>query len=249
MEKKFLNILKLNNFYSWRKFKNLVYYLVVIKRIKKMLSVNNVYLKYTKEYNTLNNINLKIDDNEHVVLFGEKESGKSSLIRVIAGLEKVTSGEVLIKNIDIKKINLKTDVSIGYISTYGAFLEKKTVEQNLAYVLKIRKYDKDVISSKVNGIMLSYGLEGLKDRKLKDLSDFDRMRVAIARLNLRKIEFLICDDIFESFAESDALKLTKMVKNLIEENDCASIVAVSNEKIAKQFEGKVVRLKFGSIVD
>ena len=249
MEKNFLNILKLNNFYRWRKFKNLVYYLVVIKRIKKMLSVNNVYLKYTKEYNTLNNINLKIDDNEHVILFGEKESGKSSLIRVIAGLEKVTSGEVLIKNIDIKKINLKTDVSIGYISTYGAFLEKKTVEQNLAYVLKIRKYDKDVISSKVNGVMLSYGLEGLKDRKLKDLSDFDRMRVAIARLNLRKIEFLICDDIFESFAESDALKLTKMVKNLIEENNCASIVAVSNEKIAKQFEGKVVRLKFGSIVD
>ena len=146
-------------------------------------------------------------------------------------------------------LNLKTDVSIGYISTYGAFLEKKTVEQNLAYVLKIRKYDKDVISSKVNGIMLSYGLEGLKDRKLKDLSDFDRMRVAIARLNLRKIEFLICDDIFESFAEPDALKLTKMVKNLIEENNCASIVAVSNEKIAKQFEGKVVRLKFGSIVD
>lgn len=214
-----------------------------------MLSVNNVYLKYTKEYNTLNNINLKIDDNEHVILFGEKESGKSSLIRVIAGLEKVTSGEVLIKNIDIKKISLKTDVSIGYISTYGAFLEKKTVEQNLAYVLKIRKYDKDVISSKVNGVMLSYGLEGLKDRKLKDLSDFDRMRVAIARLNLRKIEFLICDDIFESFADSDALKLTKMVKNLIEENNCASIVAVSNEKIAKQFEGKVVRLKFGSIVD
>lgn len=214
-----------------------------------MLVVNNVYLKYTKEYNTLNNINLKIDDGENVVLFGEKESGKSSLIRVIAGLEKVTTGEVLIKNTNVQKLNLKTDISLGYISSYGAFFEKKTVEQNLEYVLKIRKYDKDVIKSKVNGVILSYGLEGLKDRKLRDLSDFDRMRVALARLSLRKIEFLICDDIFESFAESDALKLVRMVKNLIEENECASIVAVSNEKIAKQFGGRVVRLKFGSIID
>lgn len=214
-----------------------------------MLNVSNLYLKYTKEYNTLNNINLKVENNENVVLFGEKESGKSSLIRVIAGLEKITSGEVLIKNIDIKKLNLKNDVSLGYISTYGAFLENKTVVQNLAYVLKIRKYDKDDIASKVNGVVLSYGLEGLKDRKLKDLSDFDRMRVAIARLNLRKIEFLLCDDIFENFAEIDALKLCKMVNALIDQNDCTSIVAVSNEKIAKQFKGRVVKLKFGSIID
>ena len=136
-----------------------------------MLSVNNVYLKYTKEFNTLNNINLKVEDGEHVVLFGEKESGKSSLLRVVAGLEKVTSGDVLVKNIDVKKLNLKSDVSLGYISALGAFLENKTVEQNLAYVLKIRKFDKNDINSKVNGVVLSYGLEGLKTRKLKDLSD------------------------------------------------------------------------------
>lgn len=214
-----------------------------------MLNVSNVYLKYTKEYNTLNNINLKIETGEHVVLFGEKESGKSSLIRIIAGLEKVTSGDVLIKNIDIKKLNLKTDVSLGYISTYGAFLENKTVEQNLSYVLKIRKLDKDDIASKVNGVILSYGLENLRNRKVKDLSDFDRMRVAIARLNLRKLEFLICDDIFENFADADAIKLSKMINSLIDQNDCTSIVAVSNEKIAKQFKGRVVKLKFGSIID
>lgn len=214
-----------------------------------MLSVNNVYLKYTKEFNTLNNINLKVEDGEHVVLFGEKESGKSSLLRVVAGLEKVTSGDVLIKNIDVKKLNLKADVSLGYISALGAFLENKTVEQNLAYVLKIRKFDKNDINSKVNGVVLSYGLEGLKNRRLKDLSDFDRMRVAIARLSLRKIEFLICDDIFENFAEADSLKLTKMINALIDQNECSSIVAVSDSKIAKQFKGRVVTLKFGSIID
>ena len=75
------------------------------------------------------------------------------------------------------------------------------------------------------------------------------MRVAIARLNLRKLEFLICDDIFENFAEADAIKLSKMINSLIDQNDCTSIVAVSNEKIAKQFKGRVVKLKFGSIID
>lgn len=214
-----------------------------------MLNVSNVYLKYTKEYNTLNNINLNVEDGEHVILFGEKESGKSSLIRVIAGLEKVTSGDVIIKNVDIKKINFKTDISMGYLSTLGAFLERKTVTQNLEYVLKIRKYDKEQINSKVNGVILSYGLEGLKDRKLKDLSPFDRIKVAIARLSLRKIDFLIVDDIFENFADSDSQKLATMINNIIDQNDCSSIVALSNEKLLKSFKGRVVRLKFGSIVD
>lgn len=214
-----------------------------------MLNVSNVYLKYTKEYNTLNNINLNVEDGEHVILFGEKESGKSSLIRVIAGLEKVTSGDVIIKNVDVKKINFKTDISMGYLSTLGAFLERKTVTQNLEYVLKIRKYDKEQINSKVNGVILSYGLEGLKDRKLKDLSPFDRIKVAIARLSLRKIDFLIVDDIFENFADSDAQKLVTMINNIIDQNDCSSIVALSNEKLLKSFKGRVVRLKFGSIVD
>ncbi len=214
-----------------------------------MLNVSNVYLKYTKEYNTLNNINLNVEDGEHVILFGEKESGKSSLIRVIAGLEKVTSGDVIIKNVDVKKINFKTDISMGYLSTLGAFLERKTVTQNLEYVLKIRKYDKEQINSKVNGVILSYGLEGLKDRKLKDLSPFDRIKVAIARLSLRKIDFLIIDDIFENFADSDSQKLATMINNIIDQNDCSSIVALSNEKLLKSFKGRVVRLKFGSIVD
>lgn len=214
-----------------------------------MLDVNNVYLKYTKEYNTLNNINLKIENGEQVVLFGEKESGKSSLIRVIAGLEKVTSGEVLINNINVNKINYKTDVNLGYISSLGAYLENKTVEKNLEYVLKIRKLDKELIKSKVNGVMLSNNLINLKDRKLKDLSDFDRMRVTIARLNLRKIDFLVCDDIFENFAEADALKLANLVMDLINTNECASIVAVSNEKLLKVIKGRIVKLKFGSIMD
>ncbi len=213
-----------------------------------MLNVNNVYLKYTKEYNTLNNINLIIDDGEQVVLFGEKESGKSSLIRVIAGLEKVTEGEVLIKNINVNKINYKTDVSLGYLSSNGAFFENKTVLKNLEYVLKIRKCDKNMINSKVNGVILSNNLTGLKDAKLKDLSDYDRMRVAIARLNLRKIDFLVCDDIFENFAEADAIRLAQMVVNIINQNECSSIVAISNEKLLKVIKGKVLKLKFGSIV-
>ncbi len=156
---------------------------------------------------------------------------------------------IQIKNIDISKINFKTDISLGYLSALGAFLERKTVKQNLEYVLKIRKYDKDVINSKVNGVILTYGLEGLKDRKLKDLSPFDRIKVAIARLSLRKIDFLICDDIFKNFADVDSLKLATLINNLIEQNECTSIVAISNEKLLKAFKGRVVRLKFGSIVD
>lgn len=214
-----------------------------------MLKVNNVFLSYTKEYYTLNDISLEVANNERVVIIGEKESGKSSLIRVIAGLEKPTKGEIFIKNIDISKVDFAHDVALGYLSCFGAFLNKKSVKENLMYVLKIRKMQKEMINNKVKTALLAYNLDDIKDFKVKDLNEFDKLRVAIARLSLRPIELFVVDDIFENFSEEESLKLAKLIIDLLDANsNSAAIIAVSNTKIAKIFGGRQIRLKFGSIV-
>lgn len=215
-----------------------------------MLTVKNLYLSYTKEYYTLNDINLELDFGEHVLILGEKESGKSSLIRVIAGLETPTKGEVKLKGKLIALVNYKNDIKMGYLSSFGAFLNNKSVRQNLEYVFKIRGYSKQEIANLVNIALLTYKLDTLSDIKIKLLSDYDKLRVAICRLSLRPLEFIVVDDIFENVTTSEAQKLVELVKELINKNEnCSSIVATSSESIAEMLKGRVVKLKYGSIVE
>ncbi len=212
-----------------------------------MIEVKNVYLDYVKEYHTLNDISLSVDDGELVVIFGEKESGKSSLIRVVAGIEPATKGEVYIKDININKLNYKTDISMGYVSSQGNFYENRTVKSNLEYVLKIRKQTKEKINSSVNAALLKYNLKHLQDTKVKDLNKLDKMKLSLARLSMRKLELLIVDDIFEEFSTSEAKVLAELVKELVENNGCSAFVAASDNKVLKILNGRVIEIKFGSL--
>jgi ABC-type sugar transport system ATPase subunit len=72
-----------------------------------MIELNEVYLSYTKDYNALQNINLKIEQNDHVVIFGEENSGKSSLLRVMVGLENPNKGTAYIKGVPANKVDCK----------------------------------------------------------------------------------------------------------------------------------------------
>ena len=166
-----------------------------------MILVKNVYLSYTKEYYTLNNINLEVNKGEKVVLFGEKESGKSSLIRVIAGLEKPTKGNVYLDNTDISKVDFKNGLSLGYIGSTGVFLNNKSLKKNLEYVLKIRKEQKEVITSRVANALIKYNMENIADTKVKNLGRFEKLKLSIARLSLRKVDLFLIDDIFENLTK------------------------------------------------
>lgn len=84
-------------------------------------------------------INLKIEENEKISFVGSEDSGKTSLIRILSKLENFTSGEVYVNQTPLKKVNFKSDLSVGYLPVNPIFLKKKTVEQNLKYILKSRK--------------------------------------------------------------------------------------------------------------
>ncbi len=215
-----------------------------------MLEIKNVFLSYTKEYFTLNNINLTVNKGETVVLLGERESGKSSLIRVMAGLEKPTKGEVLLGGKPMDEVNFKTEMKLGYISSFGAFLNRKSVRKNLEYVLKIRKMNKDSIKSTVNAAILLNKLDNIAELPVKNLTNYDKLRVAIARLSLRPLDYLIVDDIFENVSEEESLKLAELLKDLRKKNENATaIIAVDGAKTAEYIKGRVVKLKYGSIVE
>ena len=86
-----------------------------------MIKIKDLYLKYTREFFALYDININIAEGEKVALVGEDESGKTSLLRILAKFEKITKGEVYIRDIPLDKLNYKTDISAGYIPATPIF--------------------------------------------------------------------------------------------------------------------------------
>ncbi|MDD3397493.1 MAG: ATP-binding cassette domain-containing protein [Clostridia bacterium] len=211
-----------------------------------MILINNLYLKYIREYYALYDINLKIKEGESVAFLGEVESGKTSLIRILAKVEKYSKGEVYIKNIPLRKINYATDINLGYLPATPVFLENKTVYENLLYILKTQKVKKSERENKINNILIEFNFESLKDTKIKQLSLFEKYLISFARLSFRKLEIVLIDDIFEKLNEEQSEIIKELIKKLYV-GKSTLILATQNEKIAKELCKREIYFKSGSI--
>lgn len=212
-----------------------------------MIEFKDVVLSYTKDFNVLQDINLTINQNERVVIFGEENSGKSSLLRVLVGIEKPNKGEATIKGINAHKMDFKNLVSLAYLPACPVFMENKSIEKNLEYPLKIRKIDKNMRQVKLFNVLRSYGLDGIKDIKVRELSYFDRLKVCLARFAIRNVDIFVIDDVFKKLDANETKKIIEYINDLVEFNNATSIIATSDEKLLKKLGGKVVIIENGSL--
>ncbi len=214
-----------------------------------MITFSDVVLKYTREFCALNKVSFEVAPNEIVALYGNKDSGKSCILRLIAGLEKPTSGEVYIKNTEVAKVNFQTDVSLGYIPYKGSFFEDKTVYENLKYILKIRGVSEAEQESLVNKSLIDFKLEMIKDEKVKNLSLLDKYILSIVRLTYRKLDILLIDNIFEELDEQATKKIISLIKKYFVKAQTTIIYATSDAELAKAISTRIINVELGQIVD
>ncbi len=213
-----------------------------------MITINNATLKYTKEFCAIKNVTFDVKKGETVALVGPMDSGKSCIIRLCAGLEKLTSGEIFIKNIAVSKLDTENDISIGYIPYKASFFENKTVYDNIKYVLKVRKVPEKEHETIINDILIDFKIEKLKDVLAKDLTMFERYYVSLARLSFRKLELLLIDNIFEELEDKDAKTLTSCIKKHFVKSGATLLLATCDPKLAETMQAKVIMLKDGVVV-
>jgi ABC-type multidrug transport system ATPase subunit len=212
-----------------------------------MIVVKNLSLKFTKEFYALYDINLDIKKGEAVAFYGPEFSGKTTMLRVLAGLEKPNTGEVYIKEMPLKKINFECDVDMGYIPATPVFFENKTVYQNLYYLLKVRKIKKAEIEEKINKLLINYNLEKLRDEKVKKLSLFEKYILSIARLSFRPLEILLIDNIFEKLSEEEFDRIKELIKKEFLSSKITTIIATTSQSICKDLTKRTIKFKLGSI--
>ncbi len=192
-----------------------------------MLKVEHLYVSFTKEFFTLNDINIDLKSGQRLTIIGSKESGRTAMIRTLVGLEPMAKGSVSYKNISLEKIDFENDISLGYLPASFAFLENKSVKQNLEYVLKIRSKEDGFLEAKVNNALIEYGLDYIKNKKVKELNYLERLKLSIARLSLRVIDIFLIDDVFE--------KLVPRIEahSLLISLPCTEQIAVYSNQLCK----------------
>lgn len=213
-----------------------------------MLQIKNLYLKYTREYFALYDINISIQPGESVALVGQDESGKTSLLRILAKFEKPSKGEVYIKDIPLKKLNYKTDISAGYVPATPVFKNKKTVYENFKYILKERGLSESEIESKINNVLIDYSIEKIKDQKISELTLEEKYVLSFIRLSFRELELLMIDNIFDNISQTTLDVIINLIKQLKTKNTTL-LIATTKPEIAQKLCKRNVYFKNGSIVD
>src|SRR3989338_1620204 len=143
-----------------------------------LVNINKIY--HPGNVQAVFNVNLAIEKREFIVLVGPSGCVKTTILRMIAGLEEVTSGKVYIGEKLVNDVPPK-DRDIAMVFQNYALYPHMTVFQNMAFALKLRKYAKQEITARVNEAAEILGIKHLLERKPKELSGGQRQRVAVGR--------------------------------------------------------------------
>lgn len=141
----------------------------------------------------MRDLDLEIADKEFIVIVGPSGCGKSTVLRMIAGLEDVTSGELLMDGVKINDTEPK-ERDIAMVFQNYALFPHMTVRENLAYGLKIRRVDRNEIAERVNAAAEALGISELLDRRPKSLSGGQARRVALGRAIVREPRVFLLDE-------------------------------------------------------
>ena len=157
------------------------------------LSLKNVTKKYPNGFVAVKEFNLEIADKEFIIFVGPSGCGKSTTLRMIAGLEDISSGELYIDDKLVNDVEPK-DRDIAMVFQNYALYPHMSVYDNMAFGLKLRKTPKDEIDKKVHDAAKILDLEHLLDRKPKALSGGQRQRVAMGRAIVRNPKVFLMDE-------------------------------------------------------
>jgi len=190
--------------------------------------LNNISKNFGK-FIAVKNMNLDIKDGKFITLVGPSGCGKTTTLRMIAGLEDITSGELRIGGKFSNYIQPK-DRGISMVFQSYALFPHMTVAENIAFGLKIKKVARDTILKKINWVLDLLDLTGLDGRRPRELSGGQRQRVALGRALVLDPEVLLLDEPLSNLDAKLRLKMRTELKR-IHRKIGSTIVYVTHDQV------------------
>lgn len=203
-----------------------------------MIKFENVYIKYSKRFFSLANINFELPDHKNAVIVSDDVNCGTALLRMIAKIEKSYKGQIYIDNTELKKMNIK-HMNICYLPIQPTFIKNKSVIFNLTYPLIIRKIPHKNAYQMVENILKKYNLSQYQNTKIRFLPNNVLYKIFFLRCLARPIDILLIDNIFENIEEQDLLFYINCIKNIKTKNTIINC----NKKIAELFNYHILKIE------
>ncbi|AAT59552.1 MULTISPECIES: ABC transporter ATP-binding protein [Bacillus cereus group] len=216
----------------------------------RLVDLEKTYKAKMKEHTVLNKVNLTVEKGEMLAIMGRSGVGKSTLLHILAGLEKETSGKYYFQDKDITKLSYRELAvfrknNIGFILQNHALIEEKNIFDNIALPLLYGGNSKKEIRSKVLTIMQELGLEDKTNQYPSELSGGESQRVAIARALINDPDVILADEPTGSLDEDTEqiiLNLFKQINKLGK-----TFILVTHDETVAHICNRVIKIKDGDI--
>src|SRR5258705_5407256 len=198
--------------------------------------------KVTKEFGNVpavNDVSFSVREGELVALLGPSGGGKTTVLRMIAGLEMPTDGDIFIKGERVNDIKVQKR-NIGFVFQNYALFQTMNVSKNIAFGLKIKKWKRPEIEARVAELLELLGLTGLEKRYPHQLSGGQRQRVAIARALAPKPSVLLLDEPFGAVDAKIRQELREWLVTLHNELSVTTIFVTHDQEEALEVSNRIV---------
>jgi sulfate/thiosulfate transport system ATP-binding protein len=198
------------------------------------------------EHDALSDVSVLVPDGSLTALLGPSGGGKSTLLRVIAGLERPDSGHVVIDGVDVTDDPAQKR-GVGFVFQHYAAFKHMTVRENVAFALRIRKRPKEEIARRVDELLGLVQLASLGGRYPSQLSGGQRQRMALARALAAEPRVLLLDEPFGALDAKVREELRAWLVRLHDEVEVTTIFVTHDQEEAMELSDQIVLINEGRV--
>ncbi len=210
------------------------------------ISLQNVNKIYNNNVKAVIDFNLNIDEGEFIVIVGPSGCGKTTILRMITGLENVTSGDIFVGQNKVNDL-LPKNRNIAMVFQNYTLFPYMNVYENIAFPLKINKSSENLIKNKVISISKLLNIHHLLNRKPKELSGGERQRVALGRVVIREPQAFLFDEPLSSLDSNLREYMRKEIKKIHQIVGRTTIYVTHDQTEAMTLGDRIVVMKDGMI--
>jgi len=210
------------------------------------VDVKKVYKMGEVEINALNGVNFSIEKGEFVIVAGASGAGKSTILNILGGMDRPTSGKVIVDNKEINKFSNKELITyrrydIGFVFQFYNLVQNLTARENLELATQISKNPLDI-----DKVLEDVGLSHRKNNFPAQLSGGEQQRVAIARALAKNPKLLLCDEPTGALDYNTGKSILKLLHDTCKKRGMTVVVITHNLAIAPMGD-RIIRVKNGII--
>ncbi|OTG85377.1 methionine ABC transporter ATP-binding protein [Acinetobacter sp. ANC 4558] len=216
-------------------------------------NLNKYYQVQETQVHALKDINLDIPVGKVFGIIGKSGAGKSSLIRTLNGLERISDGSIHIHKDELSRLSHADLIAlrqrIGMIFQHFNLMSSKTVWENVALPLKISNHSKQDIQQRVNEVLALVGLDNKADHYPSQLSGGQKQRVGIARALVHRPEILLCDEATSALDPESTSVILSLLKEINQKLGITIVLITHEMQVIREICDQVVVIDKGEIVE